>query len=676
MRLITLLLLSLLWLTVGCSQQDTEISTAEPTAAPIKTAVPTNTAAPTAVAPTETAAPTVPPSQPSETATATPAPATATATSAPTATAVPTEEPVVEMPDGALVGMTLDGNVGILLDGLSADVRDQIVEDWLDAPPEEWEARALRQVRFARLRLNFRDFHTSRPGQLPMPPQEVWEFDLDTAGPSRQTIDGHDLIMHAYTYRSTLLTSAESVAEAEPELAEVGGRWEEPFIFPADPDHLLQRTGNSCLNEGGFPPNSYDAINAWHFYDYTCTADNSGIYGGCHATTLPALSCRQAVSGRIGEVAATMQFERLEWDDELADSVRTGDISSTVGPDLVTLTEDMNHNRIIYRFFNYDDCAYTEGATSGLGWRRLLLFDATVHNTSTEPLHIGWANAEDDDNHIFTFAPCHAHFHYSNYGDFTIADQESLLSGKQAFCVQSTNRVSNNETSPLTHEYTCAFQGIQAGWVDEYIAGLDAQWVDITDISLPEDGGEIVLGFASNRDQFICEGTLITDENGEQLYEPSGQLTDFGASINRPQCDFIDDWNVNNESELALFVPPAGSYVTEPCDDSLIGPLRNCGFTQVALDDSITSCAIGETVTLPLDSAAIEIEGELIARVCERSDLLGDLACELTQSVTNLMVASTAESITFTCPAVRDAQPQVGGFSLIVAPLYEGDSAE
>ncbi len=662
MRRLIVLLFALLWLTVGCGQSDVEDNSAE-------TPIPTDTAAPTnTVTPTDPLPAVVSTATPSSTEAATSIPAT----DEPTATNEPVQS---NAQNGALVSLTLQGNVGILLDGLSADMRDQITEDWLNAPAEEWQARALRQVRLSRLRLNFRNFHTSSAGQLPMPPQDLWEFELDPAGPSRQTIDDHDLIMHAYTYRSTLLTDAVSVAEAEPELAEIGGTWDEPFIFPADPDHLLQRTGNACLNEGGFPPNSYDAINAWHFYDYACTADSRGEDGGCHRTSLPTLSCRQAVSGRIGEVEATMQFERLAWDSDLADSVRTGDISSTVGPDLVTLTEDMHNNRIVYRYFNLADCAFEEGATGGLGWRRLLLFDATVHNTSTETLHIGKANAEDDVNNVFVFAPCHAHFHYSNYGDFFVQDQASLTSGKQAFCVQSTNRASNNETSPLTHEYTCAFQGIQAGWVDEYIAGLDAQWVDITDIELPAEGGDIVLGFASNRDQFICEGTLVTDEDGEQLWEPSGALTANGESINRPQCDFIDDWDVNNESQLTLFVPPTGSYVTQPCEDNLLGPLRNCGFTHVELDESAASCEVGEDVTVSLSD--VEIKGELVARVCERSSLLGDLACEMTQSVTNRVVTSSAESITFTCPFIRDAEAREGGFSLYVAPLYEGmDSAD
>ena len=147
MRSTTLLLFAFLSLVVGCSQSVVEVISIEPTAAPATATVPTSL--PMVVIPTETTM-SVPTVQPTDTATAIPA------TAEPTATLVPIEPVVESSQNGALISLTLDGNVGILLDGLSTDVRKQIVEDWLNAPPEEWEARALRQTRMARLRLNFR----------------------------------------------------------------------------------------------------------------------------------------------------------------------------------------------------------------------------------------------------------------------------------------------------------------------------------------------------------------------------------------------------------------------------------------------------------------------------------------------------------------------------------------
>lgn len=666
-----------LLLVVGCQQTPTESVAEQVSTRAADAGLETD---PT-VAPEPTA-------EPTEAATATPLPAAVTfesstadsaetaPTEAPPATVQPDPTPEPESFDftsieGALISLSMQSSVGVLLDGLPADVKEQMIEDWMNAPAADWEARANRQARMARLRLNFRNFHVEGKDILPMPPASLWNYELDPAGPYLATIDDHELLMHDYTFSSTLLSSADSVAVSEPALVDIGGTWTEPFIFPADPDHLIQRTGNSCINEAGFPPNSYDAVNAWHFYDYTCTADSGGELG-CHRLALPQQSCLEAVEGRIGRVSAEMQFERLEWDDTLADSVRLGEVTSDIGPDMITLTEDMHNNRIIYRWFDERDCAYMEGATGGPGWRRLLLFDATVHNTGTQPMHMGKANEVDLVNNVFFFDPCHGHFHFSNYGDFFVRDQVSLTGGKQAFCVQSTNRHSNNETAPLTHEYTCTFQGIQTGWVDEYIAGLDAQWVDITEIALPEDGGDIELGFAANLDKFMCEGFLVKDENGEQLWEPSDFLTSDGHTINRPQCDFVDDWDSNNTSVISLFIPPSGSYVTQPCTEGEMGPLRNCGFTEVSLEADQYSCDAREPVTVQLSELPIEFENDFVIRACERSDNLGGLACERRDAYTNWMAGSSAEAINFTCPTIRDSATGAGGFSLFVAPLYDG----
>ena len=333
-----------------------------------------------------------------------------------------------------------------------------------------WLARAARQIRLTRLLMNFRNFGVLDKGQLPLPPQQLWDIRLDDAAPTRQTIQGHDLLVLGYNFQSTLLTSEDSPVKAEPILADIGGIWEEAFVFPIDPDFLLQRTGNACVNEGGFPANSFDSENIWRLFDFNCQAGDGGA-AGCHRTNLPDFSCREALVARVGELETVIRFERIPWSIELANQVRIGELTSPFAPDLKVVASDLATNRIIYRYFEPDDCALEEGAVGDTGWRRLLQFDATVHNVGGQPLEVGEATAEDLDNHVFIYNPCHAHFHYSNYGSFFIQDQETLLGSKQAFCVQSTSRLSNNEATPLTHNYSCGFQGIQTGWVDEYIAG-------------------------------------------------------------------------------------------------------------------------------------------------------------------------------------------------------------
>ena len=594
--------------------------------------------------------------------------ATATRESRPTATATPVGG------EGALIQVTLSSQVGVLLDEVPDAMRDRVAGDLTDQSDAFWIELAQRQLRLTHYRLILRTFKYTGKGPLPLPPQELWSVQLDEAGPERQTLQNHDLVLVSYTFTSTLLTAADSPAQVEPALAEAGGIWEEPFVLPFDPDLLLQRTGNACINEAGFPPGSFDSENAWRFYDHTCTAESGGP-GGCHRSQLPTLSCVEAVTQAIGALQTSVHFERLEWDPDLADEVRIGEITQLDAPDLEVVGDDLNTRRIIYRYFAPDSCALLESCVGGSGWRRLLQFDATVHNVGAQPLHIGPV-IEDPQYTLFKYNACHNHYHFNNYGEFLLdeADQAS----KQAFCVQSTGRLSNNEVSPLGHPYSCRFQGIQAGWVDEYFAGLDCQWIDITDIGAGDEVTgtaaltetlNLPLTFRSNPDQFLCEGTPLLDEEGNLLWERIGVNPNTGIPMDRPQCDFVDDWDVNNEASVDITIAPTGSFVTEPCQEEHLGPLRNCGFAEQEID---LSCTPGSTVQIAC--SVDEGADAQVLRVCETSAVLGvALACSFQEALGNHIIGDSSTEVTFTCPFARDDQEPGGAYALYTAPVYGQD---
>ena len=150
-----------------------------------------------------------------------------------------------------------------------------------------------------------------------------------------------------------------------------------------------------------------------------------------------------------------------------------------------------------------------EGSTPG--WRRLLTFSAVVQNNGTQPVHIG--DPTDSKNpyaqaHVFEYSACHNHYHFKHYGTFSYAGAPG---DKKAFCLEDTNRFHNDETTPLTaiHQ-TCEFQGIGAGWGDEYEFGLPGQWVDVTNVDTTKPQA---LTFVSNPDQFLCEGNTLDINN-------------------------------------------------------------------------------------------------------------------------------------------------------------------
>lgn len=581
--------------------------------------------------------------------------------------------------EGALISLTLQSRVGLLLDEYPEEMRDTVAAAFSAEPDAFWVELAQRQVALTYNRLHFRPFFYADKGQLPLPPQSLWHIELN-GEPERQTSNNHDLILIAYTFSSTLLTGLDEPAKAESALAEIGGVWEEPFILPPDPTQLLQRTGNACLNEGGFPPNSYDSENVDIFYDYSCTADSGGP-AGCHRTILPTLSCLQALNATVGTVETAVRFERLPWDADLANQVRIGDVLSEGAPDLLVVGGDLQNNRIIYRYFPPDSCALAEGCVNGTGWRRLLQFDATAHNLGAVALDIGPVVAENPLTNMFEYNSCHAHFHFQNYGEFQLGTTSQP--SKQAFCVESTSRFSNNELAPLTHDFSCANQGIQAGWVDEYGAGLDCQWIDITDLEFGGDTTSLPLSFRFNTEQFLCEGNPVLDENGQPVFEPSGLRNSNGLPISRPQCEFVADWDAGNSGTEEVTIPASGSFVTQPCASSEQGPRRNCGFTSISLPDLPAAaeedgatplrCTPGSTVQL-----SCSLNGDAAAqvvRLCETSAVLGSgTACTFTDALLNQVVTSSPVELSFTCPFVRDENEPGGDYALYAAPLFTGDA--
>lgn len=611
--------------------------------------------------------------------------ATAVVTEVEETPGTPTSTP--SPPPGALIQVSMTSQIAVLLDEIHIDIRDRVAESILAQPEEFWRERASRQIDMTLYRLTFRNFFYEGKGQLPLTPSVLWNFEFDPAGPSRQNIQRHDMIVLNYTFNTVILTDRTSAEAAEPALAAVGGAWEEPFTLPLDPELLLQRTGNACINEGGFPPNSVDSENAWQFFDQTCFAESGGALG-CHRLRLASESCFQALDLHTGLIQTFMHFERLRWDHALADSVRMGDLTSADSPDLAVVASDLGNYRVAYRYFPGDSCAVVEACVAAPGWRRLLQFDATIHNQGGEALHIGPVTVDDPQNNLFQYNSCHDHFHFSNYGDFLLGGTETDAS-KQAFCVESTGRLSNNEWSPLTHDYSCRFQGVQAGWVDEYAAGLDCQWIDVTDLfpattitqtieattaTTATQPITLPLTFTSNASEFLCEGTPVLDENGEPLWEPSGVESASGVMMDRPQCDLIPDWNVNNSGTQDISIAPQGSFVTEPCRRNHIGPRRNCGFApQWSTSADVNfACTPGETVTL---SCSVSARAEpQVLRVCDVSTRLGaGTACVYEEALVNQVVDSDDVELSFTCPGPRDASEPGGFYSFYTAPVFPED---
>jgi hypothetical protein len=587
-------------------------------------------------------------------------------------------------PCGALVRVSVKSTVGVLLDELPVSQRDRAERVLVTKDPEFWLRRVEDQLRLTLNQLTYRsDYHRDRPvpvGPLWLPPRAVWNITLDSAGPRRATIEGHDLVVIDYTMHSALLSDEASTCSAEPALCAIGGVWEESFVLPVDPDPqlMIARIRHACVCEDGSPVNSIFGPTSWSRYDqYSPPCAGADFPCPCHITEPTSLSCFDALEQHIGSVFTDVRFERVAWDNDLASASRHGQLRDA--PELVAVAENLEHTWLSYRYLAPDSCEIIESCVDQPGWRRLLNFSANAVNIGRVPLHIGRLVPGNPyfDYNAFHYSECHAHLHFNHYAGYHFGDS---LGHKQGFCLLGTSRYTNTEYTPLDHAYTdCSNQGIPSGWGDEYRAGLSCQWVDVTDLDFSAGAVSDMLVFELNPHGFVCEGDLVVDDNDVLVFEVPVDDEDeclyrslTGACEGRPMCEFSAGHDSNNRIEAAVTIPVEGSMVTMPCAHGQIGPRRDCGFTR---QGDLRSCTPGQPVNLACELAGAAAEPQAL-RICEASAVLGHgIACESIQALSNDVIAPELGqvSVSFTCPARRDDFEPGGQYAMYVAPLLPQD---
>ena len=591
---------------------------------------------------------------------------------------------------GALIKTSMTSQVGVVLDEIPEDMRDKVVASLQAKDEAFWIARARAQINMTKFRLVFRTYYypAGTRMQLTLPPDVKWVVALkaDAGGstkPRRVKIGTHDVVVVDYTFESTLLSPFDSPGITEPELAKVGGVWDEPFIFPVDPELLFQRTGYACMDEVGFPPNSVDSEETAVFYDHECVAQGQLSRTECHQTELPPVSCVDALDDKVGKIETKVHFERLPWDSALADKARFGDVTNETGPDIrAGVTSDLfPAPKLIYRYIPENDCTLAEKCVGAPGWRRLLQFSSINWNTGNKTLDIGAVDylltGEPDGelakHHIYEYSECHKHYHFMHYGTFTYGDQQPA-SSKRGFCLQSTDRLSNNESTPLQNPYSdCSYQGIEAGWGDNYNAGIDCQWIDVTGYDVSAGPVKDALHETFNPDGFLCEGKPVLDADGKQVYEPTTFTTAKGEPVDKPTCDYMPNWDANDKRSEDVELPALGkSFVTEPCTRGQIGPFRNCGF---AKQSDLETCTPGAEVKLHCSVPAGGAPHTV--RFCESSSVLkSGTACAHRFALKNEVVTSAGVDVTIKCPAARSAEEVGGLYSVYSSPLVDEDAAQ
>ncbi|CAF2941675.1 unnamed protein product [Rotaria sp. Silwood2] len=147
----------------------------------------------------------------------------------------------------------MSSKVSVNLDEFATDeaTLNSIIAELLKPNPQFWIDRIKKQVNLATFRFAFRPLFVDNKYQLPLTQPSHWHIVLHENPKHHHSIGGHDLVYVSYTWSTHILSDYESPGISEPQLGNIGGQWVEPFILPADPYNLIQRTGYACMDEVG-----------------------------------------------------------------------------------------------------------------------------------------------------------------------------------------------------------------------------------------------------------------------------------------------------------------------------------------------------------------------------------------------------------------------------------------
>ncbi|KAF0719854.1 Aste57867_744 [Aphanomyces stellatus] len=612
-------------------------------------------------------------------------------------------------PQGDLVKATIPNptSVGVLLDDFPKSMHAEMEKLYLAKDDAFWTNRALTQIGLTWTRLAFRPtyYDDKTVGQMVLPNDKTINVKFVNK-PRVVEIDGHHYVARNYTMSTYIVGPKGDAAKVDEAMTAIGGSAVETFVLPVDPEQVMQRTNYTCMNEGQFPLGSLDAESADWYFDDSCTSEVDNPFkheygvacNQCHCTQPATEDCRDALAKYIGATTANLTFTHVAWDEAIATNAeRQNDYQVAVGKpevvggaNLVGKTSDLEHQITIYRYFKTNTCEAQEGCVKHPGWRRLVMFDATDINVGSVDLEFFGNIAFTNEStffpslyhNLFYWFACHAHPHFNSYASFNVGQYPGL---KQGFCIQSLNReVNSRDVSLVSSHSTCMNQGVTKGWSDTYNIGIGCQWVDITEAPPAKSNITIV----TNPKGWVCEGTKVHAANGSEVFIPTGEKTDYSWGHTTPIGSSIDKWACENDNHGKTYddnIDTAPFEITAQGEGAItarclkngqsIGPKRDCEFK---LQNTFEPCRTpGQVVQLECSLPANA--KPQVVRVCESSILLkSGTACRFNDENTlaNHVLTAPKTTLSFTCPAARDAQEVGGYFSIYSGALHNSqDSA-
>lgn len=313
-----------------------------------------------------------------------------------------------------------------------------------------------------------------------------------------------------------------------------------------------------------------------------------------------------------------------------------GDPECPMGPDLKVLKTDVINSFYLTNLELVDECMVQEKCVNGFGTREIIRFDTHIDNIGDEDYFIGTPSTHPEQ---FSFDNCHGHTHYKGYAEYILYNDQGEpipVGFKSGFCVMDL--ICDTGTA----KYGCGNMGITAGCGDIYHAGLDCQWIDVTDVedgdynfiirtnwdqspdalgryetdytnnsinlcfSIDRSSGNTIVNLDANCDPFVdCEGV----ENGDAVPDCNGDCNGGALQGDVDQSGAIE----NDEPEAYVSAILNQNVSVTPCndlsgDDALTvfdaALMNNC----LLNSDMESTCDFGLGVIRHLDTVIIGID--------------------------------------------------------------------
>ena len=145
----------------------------------------------------------------------------------------------------------------------------------------------------------------------------------------------------------------------------------------------------------------------------------------CHTKNDSPVSCLEALDAAAGSVKLDIRWTRIPYDPAVADQYRVGDPENEGTRNLVN--KPFKNYRIVYKYFQRDDCLYRDNrCVRGYGWRRLLTFTTTAVNVAKQRyLNIArlYENGNDTvfvEKGVYKWDSCINDFKHVSFADYNL----------------------------------------------------------------------------------------------------------------------------------------------------------------------------------------------------------------------------------------------------------------